>query len=189
MRRSQKLLLTIALVAGAMLFHPSGITYGQAVNGTLLGTVTDATGAVVPGANVTITEVSTNLSRSTVTNESGNYVFGNLERGSYRVEVQGQGFKKAIRDRADVLVNNDTRVDVQLEPGGVTESVVWTANVPLLQTDRADVGRQIEQKQLQDLPVTLHRNFQSLLNLVPGASRAERFHSEFFKSHDSLGSR
>src|SRR5262245_40806535 len=189
MRRSQNLLLTMALVASAMLFHPQTVARGQAVNGTLLGTVTDATGAVVPGANVTITEVNTNLSRSTVTNESGNYVFGNLERGVYRVEVQGQGFKKAIRDRADVLVNSDTRVDVQLEPGGVTESVVVAANVPLLQTDRADVGRQIETRQLQDLPLTFNRNFQGLLNLVPGASRAERFHSEFFNSQDSLGSR
>src|SRR5262249_15233011 len=76
-----------------------------------------------------------------------------------------------------------------LEPGGVTESVVIAATVPLLQTDRADVGRQIETKQLQDLPLTFNRNFQGLLNLVPGASRAERFHSEFFNSQDSLGTR
>src|SRR5215471_10274379 len=177
------------LLLGVIVVSSGGVIYGQAVNGTLLGTVTDAAGAVVPGANVIITEVNTNLSRSTVTNESGNYVFGNLERGVYRVEVQAQGFKKAIRDRADVLVNSDTRVDVQLEPGGVTESVVIAATVPLLQTDRADVGRQIETKQLQDLPLTFNRNFQGLLNLVPGASRAERFHSEFFNSQDSLGSR
>src|SRR5215472_18911197 len=72
----------------------------QAVKGSLLGTVTDATGAVVPGANVDITEVNTNLKRSTITNESGNYVFENLDRGVYRVEIQLAGFKKAVRDKA-----------------------------------------------------------------------------------------
>src|SRR5262249_54130145 len=90
----------------------SGHLHAQAVKGSLLGTVTDASGAVIPGASVTVTEVNTNLTRSTVTNESGNYVFGNLDRGVYRVEVQLAGFKKAIRERADVLVNVDTRVDM-----------------------------------------------------------------------------
>src|SRR5438552_9634071 len=87
----------------------SGHLHAQAVKGSLLGTVTDASGAVVPGANVGITEINTNLGRSTVTNESGNYVFGNLDRGVYRVEIQLPGFKKAIRDKVDVLVNRDTR--------------------------------------------------------------------------------
>src|SRR5262249_17971767 len=126
----------------------------QAVKGSLLGTVTDASGAVIPGVSVTITEVNTNLTRSTVTNESGNYVFGNLDRGVYRVEVQLAGFKKAIRERADVLVNQDTRVDMQLATGDITESVEVVDTLPLLRTDRADVGRQIEIKQLQDMPLT-----------------------------------
>src|SRR5215467_4800229 len=166
-----------------------GLSYGQAANGTLLGAVTDPSGAVVPGANVTITEINTNLSRSTVTNESGNYIFGNLERGVYRIEVQVTGFKKLVRENVDVLVNNDTRADLQLEPGGVNETAVVVAGVPLIQADRADIGRQIETKQLQDLPLAFNRNFQSLLNLVPGTARAERFHSEFFNSQDSLGTR
>src|SRR5215472_407960 len=109
------------LLLGVIVVSSGGVIYGQAVNGTLLGTITDPAGAVVPGANVTITEVNTNLSRSTVTNESGNYIFGNLERGVYRIEVQVTGFKKAIRESVDVLVNNDTRADLQLEPGGVNE--------------------------------------------------------------------
>src|SRR5215510_7407 len=128
-------------------------TYGQAVTGTLLGTITDQTGGVVAGANITITEINTNQSRSTSTNESGNYVLGHLDRGTYRLEVQIAGFKKAIRERVDVLINNDTRVDIQLEPGGVSESAEIVASVPLLQTDRADVGSQIETRQLQDMPL------------------------------------
>src|SRR2546425_1569102 len=86
----------------------SGHLHAQAVKGSLLGTVTDASGAVIPGATVNISEVNTNLSRSTVTNESGNYVFGQLDRGEYRVAVQLSGFKKAIREKVDVLVNMDT---------------------------------------------------------------------------------
>ena len=165
-------LLYLSIAAVLFCVSPRSL-FAQAVTGTLLGTVTDPGGAVVPGANVTITEVNTNFTRATVTNESGNYVIGNLDRGVYRVEIEHTGFKKSIRDKVDVLVNNDTRVDVQLEPGGVAEQVEVTASVALLQTDRADVGRQIETKQLQDMPLAFNRNFQSLLNLVPGASRAE----------------
>src|SRR5215471_2520568 len=181
-------LLYLSIVVVLFCVSPRSL-FAQAVTGTVLGTVTDPGGAVVSGANVTITEVNTNFTRATVTNESGNYVIGNLDRGIYRIEIEHSGFKKSIRDKVDVLVNNDTRVDVQLEPGGVAEQVEVTSSVPLLQTDRADVGRQIETKQLQDMPLAFNRNFQSLLNLVPGASRAERFHSEFFNSQDSLGSR
>ena len=178
----------VACIFAAVFFFFGGSEdlRAQAVNGTLLGTVTDSGGGVVAGANVTITEVNTSLSRSTTANDSGNYVFGNLDRGVYRVEVQHAGFKKAVRDKVDVLVNNDTRMDFQLEPGGVTETVEVASGVPLLQTDRADVGRQIETKQLQDMPLAFNRNFQSLLNLVPGATRAFRPHSEFFNSQDSL---
>ncbi len=175
-------IVTVLLVFSA---GPDDI-HAQAVKGSLLGSVTDTSGAVIPGAAVNITEVNTNLNRSTVTNESGNYVFGNLDRGVYRVEIQLSGFKKAIRESVDVLVNTDTRVDMQLTPGEITESVEVLSSAPLLQTDRADVGRQIETKQLQDMPLTFNRNFQSLVNLVPGATRAFRPHSEFFNSQDSL---
>jgi hypothetical protein len=181
MGMSKKLFL-LALISASVFT----VGVGQAVKGSLLGSITDTNGAVLPGAKVTITEVNTNLSRSTVTNESGNYVFGNLDRGVYRLEIQLAGFKKAIRDKVDVLVNNDTRVDIQMEAGEINQTVEVTANVPLLQTERADVGRQIETKQLQDMPLTFNRNFQSLLNLTPGATRAFRPHSEFFNSQDSL---
>lgn len=189
-RHFRPLLISCAvLMTAIVLIGPTIRTYAQAVTGTLLGAITDPTGGVVPGANITIIETNTNLSRSTSTNESGNYVFGHLERGVYRLEVQIAGFKKAVRDRVDVLVNNDTRVDIQLEPGGVSETAEVVASLALLQTDRADVGRQLETRQLQDMPLAFNRNFQSLLNLVPGATRAERFHSEFFNSQDSLGTR
>ncbi len=161
--------------------------YGQAVNGTLLGTITDASGAVVPNAKVTITETRTGISRSTAANENGYYVFPDLPLGNYNVQVEQPGFRTAVRSGVDVLVNTTVRVDQQLQPGVVSETVNVTAEVAMLQTDRSDTGRQIETKALADLPIPYNnRNFQGLLNLVPGTTRAFRPHSEFFNPQDSL---
>ena len=91
-----------------------------------------------------------------------------------------------MRSAVDVVVNTDTRVNLTLEPGAITESVVVNAETPILQTDRADVGAKIESRQVVDLPLGNNRNFQNLLNLVPGATRAHRVHSEFFNAQDSL---
>src|SRR5207245_11648910 len=82
--------------------------------------------------------------------------------------------------------NTDTRVNLTLEPGAVTERVVVTSETPILETDRAETGRKIEERQVEDLPLGFNRNFQGLLNLVPGTTRAHREHSAFFNAQDSL---
>ena len=179
-------LLGVAVLLGTLLAGISAPVMGQAVNATLLGTVTDSSGAAVAEAKVTATETKTGLSRSTTTNDSGNYAFADLPPGQYEVATEKQGFKKAVRSAVDVVVNTDTRVNLTLEPGAITESVVVNAETPILQTDRADVGAKIESKQVVDLPLGNNRNFQNLLNLVPGATRAHRVHSEFFNAQDSL---
>jgi hypothetical protein len=178
--------LSMAMLLGTILFGFSAPVIGQAVNATLLGTVTDASGALVSGAKVVITEMKTGVSRTATTNESGNYEFPDLPPGQYEVAVEREGFKRTVRSGVDALVNSDVRVNVNLEPGAVKETVVVTAEVPLLETDRADVGAKMESKQVTDLPLGNNRNFQNLLNLVPGATRAHRVHSEFFNSQDSL---
>jgi len=178
--------LSLAVLLGAVLLGFSAPVMGQAVNATLLGAVTDTSGAVVAGAKVTATEMKTGVSRSTTTNDSGNYAFANLPPGLYEVATEKQGFKKAVRSGVDVVVNTDTRVNLALDPGAISESVVVTAETPILQTDRADVGAKIDSKQVVDLPLGNNRNFQNLLNLVPGATRAHRVHSEFFNAQDSL---
>ncbi len=178
--------LSMAVLLGAVLLGFSAPVMGQAVNATLLGTVTDTSGAVVAGAKVTATEMKTGVSRSTATNDSGNYAFANLPPGQYEVATEKQGFKKAVRSGVDVVVNTDTRVNLALDPGAITESVVVNAETPILQTDRADVGAKIDNRQVVDLPLGNNRNFQNLLNLVPGATRAHRVHSEFFNAQDSL---
>ncbi len=162
---------------------------GQAVNATLVGTVSDPSGAVLTNANVTITEVSTGLTRSAKTNDSGNYVFPNLPPGTYKVSIESQGFKRAERSGAVLDINSTVRVDVTLVPGAASEVVNVTETTAILQTERADVGQKIEAAQLAELPVGGPvRNFQGLLGLVPGTVRPHRDHSEFFNSQDSLSS-
>src|SRR5438876_428742 len=160
--------------------------FGQAVSGSLLGAVTDNSDATVPGATVSIHEVNTGVVRTTETSESGNYVFPDLAPGTYTVSVTRQGFKRVTRERVEVLVNTSVRVDLALPLGDVSEVVVVDASAPILQTDRADTGRKIETIQVASMPLGTSRNFQNLLNLVPGANRASFQHSQFFNAVGSL---
>jgi hypothetical protein len=164
-------------------------SYAQAVNATLLGTVTDSTGAILANARVTATNTGTATVYESVTNEAGNYTIPNLPPGTYSVTVVAQGFKKETHQNIDVLINTSTRVDFQVAPGSVTEEVMVTTAPPLLQTDRADISTKLETHQLQNLPMTTNRNFQSLLNLVPGTTPATFEHSQFFNAQSSLQTR
>ncbi|PYR03820.1 MAG: hypothetical protein DMG00_25250 [Acidobacteria bacterium] len=158
----------------------------QAVKGSLVGNVTDTSGAVLPGVTVTITEVNTNISYSTTTNESGYYTFSNLKDGTYRVTSELSGFKRFVREGVEVPVNATVRVDCRMDVGALEESVTVVGASPLLQTDRADTGRIIESVHLQEVPLGFNRNFQGMLVTVPGATRPFRPHSEFFNAQDSL---
>ena len=177
--------LIIALFASAALFIPS-LASAQAVTGTLLGNVTDSSGAAVPGATVTATDVNKNISRTAVSNEAGYYIFTSLQSGTYNVEAELQGFKKVARQNVTVDVNTTIRVDMTLTVGQMTEEVTVAAESPVLQTDRADTGRILDSKMVSELPLTANRNFQSLLVTVPGITRPHREHSQFFNSQDSL---
>ena len=163
---------------------------GQAVKGSLLGTITDSNGAAAAGATVTITETRTNIGATTVTNADGNYVFANVKDGIYRVDVVQKGFKKVVREGVVVDVNTTVRVDLNMQVGDVSESVTVSADAaPLLQTDRADTGRLLESKQVTELPLGFNRNFQGLLITVPGSTHPTREHSQFFNSQDSLAAK
>ncbi len=181
MSRLRLICLFAFLVAAAVL------GWSQAVNATLLGTVTDGTGAVVPSAKVTITETQTGVVHSSQTNESGNWIAPNLQPGIYAVAVEANGFKKETRSGVNLLVDTNTRVDVQLQPGNVTESIEVTGAPPLLQTDTATTGQKIEATVLANVPlVSSNRNFQSLLNLAPGVAPVQEQHSQFFNAQSSL---
>ena len=161
-------------------------TFGQAVNATLLGTVTDSTGAAVSSAKVTVAEQNTGVSHSGQTNESGNYTFPDLPPGQYTVTAELTGFKTSIDRNVSLLVNSSTRVDLQLQLGNVADSIEVKETTTLLETDRADTGAKLEQVQIAALPLGTQRNFQGLLNLVPGTTRATFQHSQFFNASSSL---
>ncbi len=173
-------------IVSLLVLSLSASLFGQAVNGTLLGTITDSSGANVVGAKVTATEVATGLIHESVTNESGNYTFPDMTPGKYSVTAEAKGFKKETHQNIDLLSNSSTRVDIGMATGSVSEEILVTTAPPLLQTDRADISTKLETKQLSDLPVGTNRNFQSLLNLVPGTSPAVFQHSQFFNAASSL---
>src|SRR5262245_11338958 len=178
--------LALAFIAAIGLCAIPVPASAQAVTGTLLGNVTDASGGTVPGVSVTATDVATGVGRTTVSNEAGAYIFPSLVNGKYTVVAELQGFKKVVHENIKVDVNTTIRVDVVLEVGAVSEAVTVSAEKPILQTDRTDTGRLIESKMVTDIPLTFNRNFQSILVTVPGATRPQREHSQFFNSQDLL---
>lgn len=176
------LLVVIVLFAGNCF---DNVAMGQAVTATLVGTVTDQSGAVVPNVPVQLKNEETSAVTNGTTNESGNYDFTFLQPGTYTVTVTAPGFKREERNGVNVTVNTTTRVDVGLQLGSSSETVTVTEATALLQTDRADVAAQIDAKQVEDLPVGSQRNFQALESLVPGVSRPVYDHSSFFDSQNS----
>ena len=124
-----------ALLAGLILVAaPASTVFAQAVTGTLLGTVTDSSGAVVTGAKVTITNEGTGFTRTASTDTAGEYTFPSIPTGRYTVLAEMQGFKAGALSGIVVGVDQRVRMDVSLEVGAMTESVTIEASTPLLQT-------------------------------------------------------
>ena len=115
-------------------------SYGQAVYGSINGTVTDPQGAAVASAKVTVTSVTKNTSDETTTNESGNYSVIHLIPDTYKVKFEATGFKSSEVTSVVVQVDATARVDTQMEVGSVSQTVEVTGEVPQLKTDRADVS-------------------------------------------------
>ena len=154
-----------ALVAVAAAAVP---VHAQILYGSIVGTVTDAQGAAVPGAPVTITNKETNLTRDTVTDSEGNYSLTNVLAGPYDVKVALTGFREAVRANVPVTIGQISRVDIALQVGTLSETVTVSSAAELLQTDKADVSTEIKADTLTQVPTNRFRNYQALINLVPG---------------------
>ena len=174
------------LIVCVLILSLTPTLFGQAVNGTLLGTVTDATGATVSAAKVTATEVATGLIHESATNESGNYTFPDMTPGVYSVTVETKGFKKETHENIDLPTNTSARVDFSLAPGSISETVEVTTAPAMLQTDRADISTNIEQHQIANLPLSSGNSFQSLLNTVPGMAPVVFNNSQFYNANNDL---
>lgn len=146
-------------------------TYGQAVTGTLIGTVQDQTGAIVPNAHVTLTNEGTNVMAETTSSQQGFYTFPNLNPGSYTVSVEAPGFKNVISRNNIVQVQKTTSVDITLAPGAVSTKITVRGQTPLIQTTTSDLGMTITQAQLKNLPIS-GRVAALLLQLAPGTTPA-----------------
>ena len=177
MRNQKRLLLAIlALFAATSALPPAGDA--QVLYGSIVGNVEDSSGATLPGATVTITSRETNLARSAVTNETGAYSITNVQAGTYDVKVSLQGFKESVREAVPVSVNTVSRVDARLEIGQLSETVTVQSETALLQTDKADTHTEFQEATITQLPLPQNRNYQSLINLVPGAAPARQQNSE-----------
>src|SRR6266487_835580 len=151
-------------------------SFGQAVYGSIIGTVTDPQGNMVTGAKVTVTSVTKGTSQETAANDSGNYSVTHLIPDTYKVKVEAPGFK--THDVASVQVSADAaaRVDAQLQVGAVTQTVEVTGEVPQLKTDRADVSIQFNDRYVENLPI-LNRNFTTFELLSPGTEKVAWTHA------------
>ena len=172
--------------AALLCLFGAAAAFGQTVSASIVGTITDATGGVVANAKVTVTEVNTSVARSGVTNESGNYSFVNLPPGRYTSTVEMSGFKREVRGPVDVAVDTTARIDLQLTPGNVTETVEVSAEAATLKTDRADITSTIGTTQIEELPNLFNGNYQMMLSLVPGVSEPTEQHSQFFNASSSI---
>lgn len=145
----------------------------QELYGSVVGTIHDGSGARIPGATIEIVNRETNLRLNTVSNESGAYTFTNVLPGPYDVKVTLQGFKEFVRQQVPVTAGSISRVDARLEVGQLSESITVRSDATLLKTDKADTGSKFSNKEVVDLPLPEFRNYQSLLDLVPGSTPSE----------------
>ncbi|MPY89073.1 MAG: TonB-dependent receptor plug domain-containing protein [Luteitalea sp.] len=176
--RSRADCLPLLLVPLVLAVAPSP-AWAQVLYGSLTGTVTDATGQAVPGADVEAVNVGTGVAKHVTTSQPGGYLFGDLLPGTYRVTVSLQGFASVVQEGVAIEANRVQRVDVTLEVADVTETVEVSGTNVTLQTDRADVNVVQTARQVNNLPLqgSMGRNYQDLMRLVPGVTLAGEINS------------
>ncbi len=159
------------LLATVVLAFTCGTMVAQLDTGSITGTVMDPTGAAIPNAKITLTNVATNATAQTQSTSTGTYAFNNLPPGSYTVQSASRGFQDYIVRGLDVHVQQVLTVDVHMSAGDVKQQVTVTAAAPLLQSENAAVGQTITGEEINDLPLA-SRDWGSLSQLAAGVSTA-----------------
>ena len=154
------------LCAGLLFGQP---TFAQGLFGTISGTVTDSSAAVVPGATVKVTNINTRVTTALATNAAGLYVASSLNPGVYEVQAEAAGFKTAVASGNTLQVGVNLRVNLTLEVGQTSETVSVVAETPLLKTEQSNVSQTVTSDLLSDLPVQSGGGRQ-VWNLVPLAA-------------------
>ena len=161
----------LVLAAIVAILAPTTTAFAQFDTASVLGTVRDSTGAVVPGATVTLKNVSTGIVANTVSDDKGDYQFQNVRIGSYTVRAELQGFSAAEAEDVQVTVNARLRVDLALKVGNVGETVVVMGAATLLESESSDRGQVIGKEQIVNLPLN-GRAYADLALLSPGVRRS-----------------
>lgn len=177
-RRSRRAAIPLALVALTVALIAPPATYAQALYGSIVGTVGDQSGAPIPGATVAARNTGTGLRLDAQTDANGSYTFRNLLPGVYDLNASLQGFREMRQTGIRVSAGNPVRFDLKLEVGSMTEAVTVTAETTLLQTEKSDLSTELTAKEVRNLPLNQFRNYQKLLDLVPGATPAQLQNAE-----------
>jgi hypothetical protein len=156
------------LLAG--IWIATGSSYGQVLYGSLTGNVTDPQQAAIVGATVTITNPATGYTTKTVTDDRGSYDIRNIPPGTYDVKIEAPGFVTFEAKGVSIVANNIARIDAPMTLGAVTETVTVGAEVAQLQTDKSDLHMDITGRELTQVTIGGYRNFQSMMDLVPGVN-------------------
>lgn len=166
-----KPVMTALILVASILFAftTSSSVRAQNTSARLVGTVTDPAGASLPGVTVSLTNTATSAVRTVNTDGEGNFSITNLPIGVYQVSAELAGFKRAVLQQVQLVVDQTARVDLQLETGEVTEQVTVEAETPLVNSETSTVGQVIDNQTIVQLPLN-GRNFIRLGSLVPGAT-------------------
>ena len=174
-RSTLKPALAIAIAAALLFPLPAA---AQTLYGSIVGTVSDAQGAAIPGATITATNDGTGHKVEAVSDSDGHYSFRNLLPGVYTLGASLQGFRELHQTGLRVSANTAVRVELKLEVGALTETVNVISDTTLLQTEKADLSTELTSKDVVNLPLNSFRNYQTLLNLVPGATPGQLQNAE-----------
>src|SRR5258708_34554752 len=144
---SKKILLTVAFATFA-----STLLLAQGYQGGVRGAISDSSGAAVASAKITLTDIGTTVARSTLSNAEGSYAFSALDPATYTLSAEAPGFKKIERKNVIVGTQQYLSIDLKLEPGSIVESVLVTAEVPLIENAKASNGQVLDLQKMVDLP-------------------------------------
>jgi hypothetical protein len=168
---------TILWLALAAVMQPSSLK-AQVLYGSITGNVTDKAGLAMASAKVEALNTETGIAKQSTTDSHGVFAFNDLQPGVYKVTISAPSFSTVVQNNIQLETNTVRRVDVSLELSQVNQSVTVDASAVTLQADRVEVNTQISDKEVEDLPMSGSRNFQSLLDLVPGVTPPVASHSE-----------
>ena len=158
---------TLKLCISVFVF--SALAFAQITTGTISGTVTDSTGAVVPGVNVTLKSVEKGITRTVRTDEGGRYRAPELALGSYEISAEASGFETVVRSGITLTVGREAVVDFTLQVGTITDKITVTGEAPLVQTANATVAALVDERAMRELPLN-GRSFADLTSIQPGVT-------------------